>query len=152
MFPQNSTSITDSTQTEKNKIISDTLCYTPNYNYDNYSSVVKNGSIELIKDYRNIKNWFIKFIFTPIDTLKIYEGTGFGTSLSKLRGQKTVNCLELVQIKKEIQDGAKLNPAIKEVTSIKLYKIDSNLIITINAELIDGITWTDEIEVVKFYD
>lgn len=84
MFPQNSYDTTQSENGENNtnKIISTELCYTPNYNSETYQTVVKNGNIELIKDYRNIRNWFIKFLFTPIDAIPIYEGTGFGTSLS----------------------------------------------------------------------
>ena len=113
MFPQNSYDTTQNENGENstNKIISTELCYTPNYDPETYQTVVKNGNVELIKDYRNIRNWFIKFLFTPIDAIPIYEGTGFGTSLSRLKGRKTLTCLEMVQIKKEIEDGAKLHPA-----------------------------------------
>ncbi len=53
----------------------------PKYDFKNSRTVMKNGNIEFIKDYRNIRNWFIKFLFTPIDAIPIYEGTGFGSSL-----------------------------------------------------------------------
>lgn len=153
MFPQN---FYDTTQSENgenktNKIISTELCYTPNYDPETYQTVVKNGNIELIKDYRNIRNWFIKFLFTPIDAIPIYEGTGFGTSLSRLKGRKTLTCLEMVQIKKEIEDGAKLHPAIKKITDVKMYKVGSSLIIEITAKLIDGVIWTDKIEAFNIY-
>ena len=153
MFPQNSYDTTQSENGENNtnKIISTELCYTPNYDPETYQTVVKNGNVELIKDYRNIRNWFIKFLFTPIDAIPIYEGTGFGTSLSRLKGRKTLTCLEMVQIKKEIEDGAKLHPAIKKITDVKIYKIGSSLIIEITAKLIDGVIWTDKIEAFKIY-
>lgn len=153
MFPQNSYDTTQSENGENNtnKIISTELCYTPNYNPETYQTVVKNGNIELIKDYRNIRNWFIKFLFTPIDAIPIYEGTGFGTSLSRLKGRKTLTCLEMVQIKKEIEDGAKIHPAIKKITDVKMYKVGSSLIIEITAKLIDGVIWTDKIEAFNIY-
>lgn len=153
MFPQNSYDTTQSENGEisTNKIISTELCYTPNYDPETYQTVVKNGNIELIKDYKNIRNWFIKFLFTPIDAIPIYEGTGFGTSLSRLKGRKTLTCLEMVQIKKEIEDGAKLHPAIKKITNVKMYKVGSSLIIEITAKLIDGVIWTDKIEAFNIY-
>lgn len=153
MFPQNSYDTTQSENGENNtnKIISTELCYSPNYNPETYQTVVKNGNIELIKDYRNIRNWFIKFLFTPIDAIPIYEGTGFGTSLSRLKGRKTLTCLEMVQIKKEIEDGAKIHPAIKKITDVKMYKVGSSLIIEITAKLIDGVIWTDKIEAFNIY-
>lgn len=153
MFPQNSYDTTQSENGENNtnKIISTELCYTPNYDPETYQTVVKNGNIELIKDYRNIRNWFIKFLFTPIDAIPIYEGTGFGTSLSRLKGRKTLTCLEMVQIKKEIEDGAKIHPAIKKITDVKMYKVGSSLIIEITAKLIDGVIWTDKIEAFNIY-
>lgn len=153
MFPQNyyDTTQSENGENKTNKIISTELCYTPNYDPETYQTVVKNGNIELIKDYRNIRNWFIKFLFTPIDAIPIYEGTGFGTSLSRLKGRKTLTCLEMVQIKKEIEDGAKLHPAIKKITNVKMYKVGSSLIIEITAKLIDGVIWTDKIEAFNIY-
>lgn len=153
MFPLNSYDTTQSENGENstNKIISTELCYTPNYDPETYQTVVKNGNVELIKDYRNIRNWFIKFLFTPIDAIPIYEGTGFGTSLSRLKGRKTLTCLEMVQIKKEIEDGAKLHPAIKKITDVKIYKVGSSLIIEITAKLTDGVIWTDKIEAFNIY-
>lgn len=153
MFPQNSYDTTQSENGENstNKIISSELCHTPNYDPETYQTIIKNGNVELIKDYRNIRNWFIKFLFTPIDAISIYEGTGFGTSLSRLKGRKTLTCLEMVQIKKEIEDGAKLHPSIKKVTDVKIYKVGSSLIIEITAKLTDGVIWTDKIEAFNIY-
>lgn len=93
MFPQNTVSITNDEVSEEitetlYNTISKELCYTPNYDFSACQTIFKNGSPELIKDYRNIKNWFVKFVFTPIDKFKIYEGTGFGTSIFKLIGKK----------------------------------------------------------------
>lgn len=54
MFPQNSYDTTQDANGENNtnKIISTELCYTPNYDPETYQTVVKNGNVELIKDYR----------------------------------------------------------------------------------------------------
>lgn len=156
MFPQNTVSITNDvvseeiTETLYNTISKD-LYYTPNYDFSTCKTIFKNGSPELIKDYRNIKNWFTKFVLTPIDTFKIYEGTGFGTSLLRLIGKKDVSCLELAQVKKEIEDGATLHPAISKITGISFFKNGSDLYIEIRALLQDGIEWADTIEVINFY-
>ncbi len=157
MFPQNTLSITNDEVTEKSveilhNTISTELCYAPDYDFSTCQTVFKNGSPELIKDYRNIKNWFTKFILTPIDTIKIYEGTGFGTSLLRLIGKKDVSCLEPAQVKKEIEDGAILHPAIYKISNVVLYKIGTALNIEITAILKNGIEWSSTIEVIDFYD
>ena len=153
MFPQNSYNSSKNENTENNnKIISTELCYTPDYNPETSQTVIKNGNVELIKDYRNIRNWFIKFIFTPVNAIPIYAGTDFGTSLLKIRGQKSLFGIEMVQLKKEIQTGAKLHPAIKEIQDVKLYKVGTSLFIKIVARLIYGVIWTDKIEAFKIYE
>jgi len=160
MFPQSYISVTENSDNSENSentnslaydTLSTELCYTPNYNFETFQTVLKNGSPELIKDYRNIKNWFVKFVFTPIDKLKIYEGTGFGTSILSLIGKKDISCLELAQVKKEIEDGAILHPAISRISEVKLYKIKSQLNIEITANLKNGVVWSDTIEVIDFY-
>ena len=113
MFPQTTTTEIYETQSI-NSIISDNqkIYKTPDYDFDNMQTRLKNGDVALVDDYRNVRNWIMKFLYTPIDIKEIYEGTGFGTSLYRLKGCKTISPLQFSQIKKEIEDGFLLNPNI----------------------------------------
>jgi len=116
MFPQNITTTEEETTTESGSynIISDSakIYKTPNYDYSQMKTVLKNGDVNLVDDYQNVRNWIIKFLRTPIDVYKIYEGTGFGTSAYKLKGYKAIDGLIYAQIKSEVEQGFKLNPNI----------------------------------------
>lgn len=145
MFPTE----TKKEETE-NLIISTQLCYTPNYNFKTKNTVLKNGTPELIKEYRNIKNWLVKFLLTPIEKVKIYEGTGFGTSLYLLKGKKAISYKEYLQIVNEIKDGVKLHPAIDEAKTIEFSKENDVLYIEITLKLKDGSLIKEETEVYNF--
>lgn len=113
MFPQTTTTQASEAVTS-GSIISDNqkIYKTPDYDFDNMQTRLKNGDAVLVDNYRNVRSWIMKFLYTPIDIKENYEGTGFGTSLYRLRGCKTISPLQFSQIKKEIEDGFLLNPNI----------------------------------------
>lgn len=139
MFPENVTSDLAS-DTITNSIISnsDYIHKTLNYDYNKRQVIIKNGDVDLVDNYENVRNWIIKFIRTPIDVMEIYQGTGFGTSAYMLKGSKSITGLQYAQIKKEIEDGFKLNPNILAVTGFDMYKDDKNLYISVKVKLQDG--------------
>lgn len=151
MFPANIITTEEETSTETGtyNIISDSekIYKTPNYDYSKMKTVTKNGDINLVDDYQNVRNWIIKFMRTPIDVYKIYEGTGFGTSAYKLKGYKSITGLLYAQIKKEIEDGFKLNPNILEVREVELYKTNKTLEIYVSVKLQDGYILEEKTEV-----
>lgn len=148
MFPQTNTTTEEISQTE-NRIISDgeKIYKTPNYDFDNMQTVLKNGEAELVDDYRNVRNWIMKFLCTPIDKKEIYEGTGFGTSLYMLKGYKSISALQFSQIKKEIEDGFLLNPNIQSVEDVRLWKEDRTTMVYIKVKLTDGYILEEKTEV-----
>lgn len=137
MFPENNINLEEITE---NSVISDNtkIRKTPNFNFKKNATVLKNGDAELIEDYANVRNWIIRFLTTPLGVHQIYDGTGFGTSLYRLRGYKSIGGLEYAQIKKEIEDGFKLNPNIQRVLDVQLYKKDKKLCVYVKCQLLDG--------------
>lgn len=148
MFPESISTTEENSTTEIYNIISDNekIRKTPNYSYDTMKFVLKNGNTELIDDYSNVRNWIIKFIRTPIDIYEIYQGTGFGTSLYKIKGYKKIDGLQFAQIKKEIEEGFKLNPNILEVSDIDIYKEEKNVVVELKVKLQDGYILEEKIE------
>jgi len=151
MFPQNITTTEEETQTETGtyNIISDSakIYKTPNYDYSQMKTVLKNGDVNLVDDYQNVRNWIIKFLRTPVDIYKIYEGTGFGTSAYKLKGYKAIDGLIYAQIKSEVEQGFKLNPNILAVTGFDMYKEDKSLMIYVKVKLQDGYILEEKTEI-----
>ncbi len=153
MFPNN---INDETidsniesQNNKYKTISDNvkIYKTPGWNFETQNTTLINGDILLLDDYQNVRNWIILFLKTPIDIYKIYEGTGFGTSIYKLKGYKNISGILYAQIKKEIEDGFLLNPNIKNVESVELTKEKNTLSIYVKVKLADGYILEEKTEV-----
>ncbi len=157
MFPNNTQSTTNVTvdfQHGKYNTISDDLKIynTLDFDIENKKMILINGDLSLVSDYKNVRNWIILFLKTPIDVYKIYEGTGFGTSAYKLKGYKNINGLLYAQIKKEIEDGFLLNPNIKTVESVELTKEDKSLCIYVKVKLADGYILEEISEVYRIED
>lgn len=157
MFPNNTQSTTNVTvdfQHGKYNTISDDLKIynTLDFDIENKKMILVNGDLSLVSDYKNVRNWIILFLKTPIDVYKIYEGTGFGTSAYKLKGYKNINGLLYAQIKKEIEDGFLLNPNIKTVESVELTKEDKSLCIYVKVKLADGYILEEISEVYRIED
>lgn len=149
MFPESITSEETSTNENLYNIISDSeyIRKTPNYDFDKNKTVIKDGNVEIIEDYQNVRNWIIKFLITPIDIVPIYQGTGFGTSAYKLRGYKSISGLMYAQIKSEIENGFKLNPNILQVLDVGIEKDDTSLVISVKVKLQDGYILEEKTEV-----
>ena len=149
MFPQTYTT-EDETQTVNSVISDGEIIYkTPDYDFVTLKTILKNGDVLLVDDYKNVRNWIVKFLNTPIDKKEIYEGTGFGTSLYKLKGYKSISALQFAQIKKEIEDGFLLNPNIKSVEDVRLWKEGRTMMLYVKVKLADGYILEEKTEVIN---
>lgn len=148
MFPQTNTTTEETTA---NSVISDgeQIYKTPDYDFATLKTILKNGDVSLVDDYKNVRNWIVKFLNTPIDKKEIYEGTGFGTSLYKLKGYKSISALQFAQIKKEIEDGFLLNPNIKSVEDVRLWKEERTTMLHVKVKLADGYILEEKTEVIN---
>lgn len=146
MFPEIST--TTQQQNIANSVISDSekIRKTPNFSFEKNAILLQNGEAEMVDDIQNVKNWIATFIKTPIDILPIYEGTGFGTSAYKMRGNKQITGMQYAQLKKEIEDGFKLNPNILKTENITIEKEKNTLIIGVTIHLKDGYILNEKFE------
>ena len=148
MFPQTNTTTEETTA---NSVISDgeQIYKTPDYDFETMQTRTKNGDAVLVNDYQNVRNWIVKFLNTPVDKKEIYEGTGFGTSLYKLKGYKSISALQFAQIKKEIEDGFLLNPNIKSVDDVRLWKEERTTMLYVRVKLADGYILEEKTEVIN---
>ena len=80
-----------------------------------------------------------KFIETTLNKVPIYKGKKIGTTLENIKGHKTLNngFIES-ELEREITEGMPLNPGIKEVKAVDIYKDGKTLCIDITVELQNG--------------
>ena len=150
MFPTIIESSENETQSIREKVISTgrDIAKTPNLNFENKVIVLSNGSPKLITDIEAIRQWIVLFITTPKNTYKIYDGTGFGTSIRKLFGRKKLNNgYEEAEVEREIRDGLPICPAINRVTSFNMEKVGKMVKIYVQVELYDGTLIDESVDV-----
>ena len=140
MFPDNTIQDVINQFEQTQKEVSTEVKLTSKFNYTDFQTPIKDGSPQQINNIEAIKQWIILFILTPKDIYPIYEGTGFGTSLYKMRGQKKLFSSGYAdsEIERELKEGLSLCPAIKQVTGFELDKKGKNLIVNVQVQLYDG--------------
>lgn len=146
MFPTIPITPEETTQTLREQIISTSteIGNTPLMDFKTKSIILSNGSPKMTYSIEAIRQWIVLFVTTPKDVYKIYEGTGFGTSIRKLFGFKRLNNgYEESEVEREIREGLPLCPAINRVVSFNLEKDGKLVLIKVKVELYDG-TLIDE--------
>ena len=140
MFPDNTIQDVINQFQQTQKEVSTEVKLTSKFNYVDFQTPISDGSPEQIDKVEAIKQWIILFILTPKDIYPIYDGTGFGTSLYKMRGQKKLFSSGYAdsEIERELKEGLPLCPAIQQVTSFELDKDGKNLIVNVQVQLYDG--------------
>lgn len=140
MFPDNTIQDVINQFEQTQKEVSTEVKLTSKFNYTDFQTSISDGSPEQINNIEAIKQWIILFILTPKDIYPIYEGTGFGTSLYKMRGQKKLFSSGYAdsEIERELKEGLPLCPAIQQVTNFELDKDGRNLIVNVQVQLYDG--------------
>lgn len=150
MFPSILNTTEETAKSLREQIISTSteIGKTPLIDFAEKSVVLSNGSPKMIYDIEAVRQWIVLFITTPKDVYKIYEGTGFGTSIRKLFGHKTLNNGYVEsEIEREIREGFPLCPAINRVTSFNLEKVEKNIILYVQVELFDGTLIDESVDV-----
>ena len=150
MFPTIIAETENETQTKREKVISTStdLGLTPSFDYEKKSIIFENGNPKQITDIDAIRQWITLFVITPRNVYEIYDGTGFGTSIRKLFGRKTLNNgYEEAEVEREIREGLPLCPAINRVTSFNMEKVGKIVKIYVQVELFDGELIAETIDV-----
>lgn len=136
MFPQDTTDNVLNSLSNDNENVQDNYLKTYSFDFDKKDFVVKDGSPLLVNNIEGVKQWITKFLHTDIDTLEIYNGYNFGTSLKKLFGQKYLNNgFAEAELERQIREGFLLCPAISKVTKFKAEKDNQYLKLTIGVLL-----------------
>lgn len=118
------------------------------FDFEEKRFVVTDGTPLTNADIDAIKQWIILFLKTQRDTVEIYKGTKFGTSIKKIIGYKTLNNgFVESEIEREIREGFPLNPGIKRVISFNMSKENKVLLLKVSVELYNGSTLEVQINV-----
>lgn len=109
------------------------------FNFDDKKFPIIDGTPLTNANIEAAKQWIILFLKTTKDTVPVYKGKNFGTSIKKYLGFKALNngFLES-EIEREIREGFPLCPTIKSVTSFNMSKSAKTLVIDVSVELYDG--------------
>lgn len=109
------------------------------FNFTEKKFPVVDGTPLTNADIEATKQWIILFLKTTKDTVPVYKGKNFGTSIKKYLGYKALNngFLES-EIEREIREGFPLCPTIKSVTSFNMSKDGRTLVVDVSVELYDG--------------
>lgn len=138
MLPEyNIDSVLNKLQTQLN--INTTVKTSLSFNFTEKKFPVVDGTPLTNADIEATKQWIILFLKTTKDTVPVYKGKNFGTSIKKYLGYKALNngFLES-EIEREIREGFPLCPTIKSVTSFNMSKDGRTLVVDVSVELYDG--------------
>ena len=73
------------------------------------------GKVKETTQEEAIKQWIELLLRTAVNRYKVYEGTGFGTNISKLVGYKSLRGFIESEIKREISENIMMNRAIEGI-------------------------------------
>lgn len=140
MFPDNTINDIIANYNTQRQNFSPEIKQTLKIDYQKLSVSIKDGSPLTIEQLEAIKQWVVLFIITPKDLYSIYDGTNFGTSLYKLRGEKKLinNGYIEAETERELKEGLPMCPAITRVTDFDLNKSGKYLKIYVQVQLYDG--------------
>ena len=118
MFP----SIVENTTVKEEDPLLDGLMYKFDFETGNY--IVRDGNLIVLDDPKDkIKQWLKFLIHSEFDHVAIYKMTGFGLSLKKYVGKKSLPLGFIAsEVKQQLIEKIKLNPLIKEVSKVQVSK------------------------------
>ena len=118
MFP----SINENTTVKEEDPLLDGVMYQFDFETGNY--IVEDGHlIPLLDPEDRIKQWLRFLIHSEFDHVAIYKSTGFGLSLKKYVGKKSLPLgLIASEVKQQLNEKIKLNPLIQEVSKVQTSK------------------------------
>lgn len=139
MFPQINNLLTTVQKLQSQLVGERTIKTSLSFNFEDKKFPIVDGTPLTNVDIEATKQWIILFLKTTKDTVPVYKGKNFGTSIKKYLGFKALsNGFLESEIEREIREGFPLCPTIESVTSFNMSKDGKTLVIDVSVELYDG--------------
>lgn len=121
---------------------STTIGRTPLFDFSSGSYVIRDGKIVECSQEEAVRQWVGFLVKTAAEKFPVYDGTDFGTYIENYIGYKDVGFVAS-EIKREVEEKAILNRAIKFIEDFEAEKEGSRLHITLTVVMQTG----EEVEV-----
>lgn len=121
---------------------STTIGRTPLFDFSSGSYVIRDGKIVECSQEEAVRQWVGFLVKTAAEKFPVYDGTDFGTYIENYIGYKDVGFVAS-EIKREVEEKALLNRAIKFIEDFEAEKEGSRLHITLTVVMQTG----EEVEV-----
>lgn len=121
---------------------STTIGRTPLFDFSSGSYVIRDGKIVECSQEEAVRQWVGFLVKTAAEKFRVYDGTGFGTYIENYIGYKDVGFVAS-EIKREVEEKAILNRAIKSIEDFEAEKEGSRLHIALTVVMQTG----EEVEV-----
>ena len=109
---------------------STTIGRTPLFDFTTGTYVIRDGKIVECSQEEAVRQWVGFLVKTAAEKFRVYDGTGFGTYIENYIGYKDVGFVAS-EIKREVEEKALLNRAIKFIEDFEAEKEGSRLHITL---------------------
>lgn len=109
---------------------STTIGRTPLFDFSSGSYVIRDGKIVECSQEEAVRQWVGFLVKTAAEKFPVYDGTDFGTYIENYIGYKDVGFVAS-EIKREVEEKALLNRAIKFIEDFEAEKEGSRLHITL---------------------
>lgn len=118
-------------------MISTKIGRTPLFDFEKGQYVLKDGKIVECTQEEAVRQWVGFLIKTAAEKFAVYESTGFGTYIENYIGYKDVGFVAS-EIKREVEEKAVLNRAIKEIDNFEATKDGSRLHVALTVVMQTG--------------
>lgn len=109
---------------------STTIGRTPLFDFSSGSYVIRDGKIVECSQEEAVRQWVGFLVKTAAEKFPVYDGTEFGTYIENYIGYKDVGFVAS-EIKREVEEKALLNRAIKAIEDFEAEKEGSRLHVTL---------------------
>ncbi len=116
---------------------STTIGRTPLFDFRTGSYVIRDGKIIECTQEEAVRQWVGFLVKTAAEKFPVYDKTGFGTYIENYIGYKDVGFVAS-EIKREVEEKALLNRAIKAIEDFEAEKEGSCLHITLTVVMQNG--------------
>ena len=106
----------------------------PLFDFDTGSYVIRDGKIAECTQEEAVRQWIGFLIKTAAEKFAVYAGTDFGTYIENYIGYKDVGFVSS-EIKREIEEKAAMNRAIKAIENFETEKDGSRLKVSLTVIL-----------------
>lgn len=100
---------------------------------------VVDGAVVECNELTAIKQWLELMVRTTLDEFQVYQDTGFGASVDKFIGRRTLpKGFVASELEREIKESCKLCPAIERAGNFNIERTTRGMEIAFTAYLVNG--------------